>query len=153
MVTTDNHAAPAEAQDDDAAPVEEADAFDFSPAVKRAWNQIEVGSRKTHLEELRDARQDSLVKAMSNVRTARSMLELKEDELEDRAAQLSAIERQAREGGVIRARLELENALQECDALATELETLGEAIKDLETAGSKSLIGNRATRRREERGA
>jgi hypothetical protein len=144
MVTTDNHAAPADAEADDG--------FEFSPAVERAWKSIEVGSRKTHLEELRDARQDSLVKSMSNVRTARTMLTLKEDQLEDRGATSSAMERQAREAGVIRARLELENALQECDALAEELETLAEAIRDLEDAGRAPMIGgSRATRRREQR--
>lgn len=140
MVTTDdNHAAP---QADNA--------FEFSPAVERAWKSIEVGSRKDYLEQLRDQRQDSLVKSMSNVRTCRTMLELKENELEDRGAQLSTVERQARDAGVIRARLELENAWQECDALAEELETLADAIKELADAGSKPMIGgNRATRRRE----
>jgi hypothetical protein len=136
---------------EDASP--DVDEFAFSPAVKRAWNGIEVGARKGHLEELRTSRQDSLIKAMSNVRTARTMLELKENELEDRSAQLSAVERQAREAGVVRARLDLENALQECDALAEELETIAEAIDDLAKAGEKPMIGGgRATRRRQLRG-
>lgn len=128
------------------------DEFAFSPAVKRAWNGIEIGARKGHLEELRIQRQDALVKSMSNVRTARTMLELKENELEDRGAALTAVERQARETGVVRARLDLENALQECDALAEELETISEAIGDLEKAGERPMIGgSRATRRRKAR--
>jgi hypothetical protein len=147
MVTDNRTEAPVEAA------AEDDEEFAFSPAVKRAWNGIEVGARKGHLEELRTQRQDALVKSMSNVRTARTMLELKENEIEDRGAQLIAVERQAREAGVIRARLDLENALQECDALAEELETIAEALRDLERAGERPMIGgNRATRRREKGG-
>jgi hypothetical protein len=145
MVTTDksNNGSEAPVQ------AEDGDNFDFSPAVKRAWNGIELGQRKTYLEQLREGRQDSLVKSMSNVRTCRTMLELKENELEDRGVAVSTIERQAREAGVVRARLELENALQECDVLAEELETLVEAIGELEKAGERPMLGgSRATRRR-----
>jgi hypothetical protein len=146
-MVTENGAIPAAERADEAA-----EEFAFSPAVKRAWNGIEIGARKGHLEELRIQRQDALVKSMSNVRTARTMLELKENELEDRGAVLNAVERQARETGVVRARLDLENALQECDALAEELETISEAIGDLEKAGERPMIGgSRATRRRKAR--